>query len=454
MEEEAALLEHLTVKKSTALTLKTFTLLLFKGVLAPLMVLFIMSCLLAFFLSFLNSYFLMNDLISARVGIIYEPIATFLAGIGAQLLSEYGSQALSIVGLCLILAVVMLIQTGRVKLRSLYMTMVGFMLICSLLASFGIAYEVYLVMVSGPSKLRSKMLRILGYEFIGLYVLILFGIFNDFSSHYEKLHNQGKEVPWFFSAIVFKIQKTLCDQNLMATARHLPAYMFIIFVASQYNCIVLLFIIDIFGLEKSFGSGRKARLVALVTSGVITGCISLSIIAKSRRSPTEVHSIFTRDMYIHVVSLGVAVCAIMVSEMIGFLVQLATGYSDAYEPIVYKTTVLTLLTAIMCACIYFKLTGTYFADLCTGIWKSRTPPPPPTEDTALLADTQPTDPYDIAKLENATERNESWGPTNSIAIPGTDTSRDNTSYILLADSESGDMPMGAYKTSNSRTQCL
>ena len=145
----------------------------------------------------------------------------------------------------------------------------------------------------------------------------------------------------------------------------------------------------------------------------------------------------------------------MVSLMIGSLVQLATGCSDAYAPIVYKTTVLTLLTAMMCACIYFKLTRTYFADLFTETVESRTPPPPPsTEDTALLADTQPTDPYNIAKLENATEHNESWGPRSSIAITGTDTSRDNTSYILLADSESGDMPMGAYKTSNSRTQCL
>ena len=36
---------------------------------------------------------------------------------------------------------------------------------------------------------------------------------------------------------------------------------------------------------------------------------------------------------------------IVVSGMIGFLVLLATGCSDAYEPIVYKTAVLTLLTA-------------------------------------------------------------------------------------------------------------
>ena len=145
----------------------------------------------------------------------------------------------------------------------------------------------------------------------------------------------------------------------------------------------------------------------------------------------------------------------MVSQMIGSLVQMATGCSDAYAPIVYKTTVLSLLTAMMCACIYFKLTGTYFANLYTETTKSRTPPPPPsTEDAALLADTQPTDPCDIARLENATEHNESWGPTDSIAITGTGTSRDNTSYRLLSDCEIGEMPMGAYKTSNSRTQCL
>ena len=226
-----------------------------------------------------------------------------------------------------------------------------------------------------------------------------------------------------------------------------------IYMVSQCNCIILQSIINIFDLELSFGS--RGKTVVLATSVVITGCICLSIIAKSRPSFSEVHSIFTRDMNIYIVSLGVAVGAIMVSLMIGFLVQLATGCSDAYEPIVYKTAVLTLLTAMMCACIYFRLTGTYFADLCTEMEKSWTPPPPPTtEDTALLADTQPNDPYNIAKLENATEHNESWGPTSSIAITGTNTSKGNTSYILLADFESGDMPTGAYKTSYSRTQCL
>ena len=145
----------------------------------------------------------------------------------------------------------------------------------------------------------------------------------------------------------------------------------------------------------------------------------------------------------------------MVSLMIGSLVQLATGCSDAYAPIVYKTTVLTLLTAMKCACIYFKLTGMYFADLFTETVESRTPPPPPsTEDTALLADTQPTDPYDTAKLEKVSELNESWGPTNIIAITGTNSSRDNTSYRLLVEPESGEMHMSVYTTSNSRMQCL
>ena len=210
-----------------------------------------------------------------------------------------------------------------------------------------------------------------------------------------------------------------------------------IYMVRQCNAIILFFIIyDVFDLQKSFESRRENRLLVSVTSGVITGCICLSIIAKSRPSYTELHSIFKQDMYVYTVSLGVAVGAIMVSEMIGSLVQLATGCSYAYAPTVYKTTVLSLLTVMMCACIYFKLTGVYFADLYTEMVKSRTPPPPSTEDTALLADTQPTDPCDIAKLENVTEHNESWGPTDSIAITGTATSRDNTSYRLLPDSES------------------
>ena len=177
------------------------------------------------------------------------------------------------------------------------------MLICYLPGTFGIAYEVYLVMVSGPSKLKSKMLRILGYEIIGFYVSILHGFFNILSSDYEKLHNEGKEVPWFFSAIVFKIKKTLSFQNLPATACHLPAYIDMIFTVSLCNCFILFSIIYLFDLQLSFGSERKTAFVVLITSVVITRCICLSIIAKSRPSFTEVHSIFTRDMKVYNVSL-------------------------------------------------------------------------------------------------------------------------------------------------------
>ena len=125
MEEEAALNEPLTVKKSTALTLDPHGLNLetFTFYLIVLMVLFIMNCLLALYLSYLNSLFLMWDVISAQLDIMYEPFVSFLAGIGAQLLSAYGSQALSIFGLCLILAIVMLIRSVRVTTKSLWMSM-------------------------------------------------------------------------------------------------------------------------------------------------------------------------------------------------------------------------------------------------------------------------------------------------------------------------------------------
>ena len=464
MEEGAVLSEPLAVKKPAALNLNT-RILTFLETLIILMFLFLINCLLALLLFSWNASFLMGTEISARYGTIDGPISTTLAGIGAQLLSEYGSQTLSIFGLCLILAVAMLIRTGRVTMMSLCMTFTGSLFIFSLIDTFGKAYEVYLVMAPEPSKLRSKMVRILGYEFFGFYVSVLFGAINNLSPHYEKLHSEGKEVPWFFSAIVFKIKKTLLFENLTlncenltATARHLASYIYMIYMVPQlylYISYVIMSMINIFGLVESFGSEKKAIFLILATGGVITGCICLSIIAISRPSFTELHSIFTRDMFVFTVSLFVAWCAIMVSQMVGFLVQMATGCSDAYAPIVYKTSVLSLLTAMMCACIHFKLTGTYFADLYTEFEKSLTPlPAPSAEDTTLLADTQPTDPCDIARLENVTEHNESWGPTGSIATTGTGTSRDNTSYRLLPDSEIGEMPMGAYKTSNSRTQCL
>ena len=116
MEEEGtALNEPLSVKKPTAITLTTLNILFLGVLLTLLMVLFIIHCLLALFLSYFNSLYLMGDVISARFNIIYEPFVTFLAGIGAQLLSIFG--------LCLILAVVMLIRSGRVTTKSLWMSM-------------------------------------------------------------------------------------------------------------------------------------------------------------------------------------------------------------------------------------------------------------------------------------------------------------------------------------------
>jgi hypothetical protein len=98
MEEGAVLNEPLAVKMSAVLTLKT-RIITFLEPLIILLFLYLINCLLALLLLAWNTSFLMGTEISARYGIIDGPVSTSLAGIGAQLLSEYGSQTLAIFGL-------------------------------------------------------------------------------------------------------------------------------------------------------------------------------------------------------------------------------------------------------------------------------------------------------------------------------------------------------------------
>jgi hypothetical protein len=398
-----------------------------------LFALFLLNFLLALYLSFINAYFVMSDRIRSRVFMILRPTAAYLSGVVVQIYSFFGSQALSIFGLGLILALVVLNRTGRVTIKRLFMSFSGALLI--LMAPFvsAIFCEVYLVMCSGPSELRSKMLRILGYEFIGFYVLVTLSGVYGVVPYYKKLHDEGREVPWFFSAIVFRITR------IMTTARHLPMNIFQTCYASHILHGDVTIILDLITSGKL--SARNIRHISIAISGVIMASIIVSIVASSRPSFTELGSIFSRDMFIYTVNICLVLLALITSSIIGSLVVLTTRCSAEYTPIVYKSTTLIVLTAMMCACIYFKVTMAYFADLYTEVTTSRTQPPPAVKAVALLADTgcgsQSTDRCGIALLEDATVHNESWGLTGSATITGT--SRENASYQLLKDSECGEM---------------
>ena len=63
----------------------------------------------------------------------------------------------------------MLKWTGRATVAGISVSVVAMIFTLGITGPFAM---IFLVMTSGPSKLRNEMLRILVYEFIGLYVLV------------------------------------------------------------------------------------------------------------------------------------------------------------------------------------------------------------------------------------------------------------------------------------------
>ena len=200
---------------------------------------FIVFCLINFFLAvillFYNSVFMMpENILRERMWTMYGPTFNFLFGICVHIQSVCGSQALSIIGLCLILGLVVLKWTGRVTVVGISVSTMAMILPLGIPYLSATICELFLVMTSGPSKLRNEMLRILVYEFIGFYVLVTPVIFYVVCSFYKKNHDDGREVPWFFSAITFRILETINTFNfmsLMTKARYLPINAFMTYYA-------------------------------------------------------------------------------------------------------------------------------------------------------------------------------------------------------------------------------
>ena len=199
---------------------------------------FIVFCLINFFLALTLLFwfvsFMMKDIIGERTWTMYGPTFIFLLGICVQIQSACGSQALSIIGLCLILGLVVLKWTGRVTVVGISVSTMAMILPLGIPYLSATICELFLVMTSGPSKLRNEMLRILVYEFIGFYVLVTPVIFYVVCSFYKKNHDDGREVPWFFSAITFRILETINTFNfmsLMTKARYLPINAFMTYYA-------------------------------------------------------------------------------------------------------------------------------------------------------------------------------------------------------------------------------
>ena len=395
---------------------------------------FILFCLFNFCLAVMllwNASTMMQDYLDQRMTTTF----TFLIGICVQIHSVCGSQALSIFGLCLILGLMVLKWTGRVTVVGITVGMSAMILSLGITGLSGMICEFSLVMTSGPSKLRSEMLRILVYGFIGIYVLVSPVIFYVVCSFYKRNHDEGREVPWFFSAIAFRILETMNTFNvvsLMTKARYLPINAFLTYYTFQSIQNHLLEVHIDFLHGTSYDCGRKRPSVQLAITGVIMVSTVLSIIASSRPTFSKLGAIYYRDMRLYMTSLFVIFYAVLATKMILFLIQQATGCSAGNWSIVRKPVLFTVFTSAMCACFYYKES--------IALWSHNdfdARPPPPTEATTLLVHTgcesQSTDRCTPSLLKNTTANSESWGLTGSTAVTGT--SRSNTSYQPLLDSE-------------------
>jgi hypothetical protein len=433
MDADSSPHEPLVIGKSTNVS-KTYM-----GALGHLTVFLTINLFVAVLLSYLNAAYVMREelesLLLKNTGGLFASIIDFRLETPSIL-----GQALSIFGLCFIVARVKLIWTGRVTRPNMVLPVILTSIMFSSIVIELLTAEMVVTMIFVPSKLRSKMLLILGYELIGFYVLTTSTVSYDVCSQYNKLHNEGREVPWSFSVIISRIMDSFISMTSVS------AYILNAFF-TVYSILIGIYVIFFLGTS----SGRydiSAGLASLAITGVIVASIILSIIASSLPSFKELDTIFRRHMRFY--TLNLFLFTLQASSMIGFMMKQSTGCSGAIASIVYKSTVLIVLTAVMVACFYFKLTMAYFFDLHTADLRSLNRLPL-TEAAAPLAvsgcESQSTDRCTTAELEDATAHNEIWRLTGSTAITGI--SSKETLYNLLPDSESEELSISACEISNS-----
>ena len=170
MDADASLLEPLAAETPTEakVTAQPTTSMSTRSRFIIVIFLLTLNLFLAASLSFLNALSLMQDKITIRTSSMYGPIFKFIFGLDVQI-----HQVLSIFVLGLTLGLVVLTSTGHLNVKVIILMPVVTGYLFGISGLYAVAYELYAVMVSGPSKLRSEMLYILGYEFIGYYAIFL-----------------------------------------------------------------------------------------------------------------------------------------------------------------------------------------------------------------------------------------------------------------------------------------
>ena len=167
-----------------------------------LLFIFITTFFLVVFFSMINVIAVLNDQLGHRLKVMIEPLGILILGVVDQLNTDFGSNASKIVGLCSIVILIALIWAGRVTRRGALKAVCMFLSLVAIFVFAGAACEFYLVLDLGPSKLRNKMLSILGYEVGGFYLFLASGFADKIDDHYKKEQAVGRPVPWVFSAII------------------------------------------------------------------------------------------------------------------------------------------------------------------------------------------------------------------------------------------------------------
>ena len=370
---------------------------------------------------------------------------------GNQLNTDFGGHALKVVGTCSIVILIALIWAGRVTRRGALKAVCTFLSLAAIFVFAGAACEFYLLLDSGPSKLRNKMLSILGYEIAALYLTFALVSVRILGDYYKKEQAEGRPVPWIISNVTAFIG--------ILVKNYLPIQML-------YACLGTVVIV----IGDSYIDGYRAyrhkhQYFELEITCAILISIIISIVASAGPSYTDLEAIMNRDLFKYAVCNVFLVIALLTSGLISTMVLQTTKCQAACATTVHMSTVLCVFITILCICKYFKVTPTSLSNFVGRSYamieaRQTEPPLPPaeTELDTLRIDTDcesKSSNQDDEQLNDITADKKSWGlagcTATATATAITGTARDNTSYTLLSDTESGEMSI---RTSERRTQCI
>ena len=426
-----------------------------------LLVIFVYTLFLVVFFSTINVILVLTDQLGHRLKVMIEPLGVLFLGVSDQLNTDFGSHVLEVVGLCSIVVLIALIWAGRVTRRGVLKAVCTFISLAAIFVFAGVVCEFYLVLDLGPSKLRNKMLSILGYEIAGAYLILALTGVQSTGDHYKKEQAEGRPVPWYLPAIIWRITYVMAFiEILMKNNAH---------IWISYSCLkIMVTLIPGTFIDGFWAYDQKYKHFVFEITCAILIAIIASIVASAGPSSTDLGAIMDRDLFKYAVCNVFFVIALLTALSIGKVVVQTTKCSAVYTSTVYKSTVLCVFIIILCICKYYKVTPTNLSDFVGRSYAmiaarlGRTPPPAPplppaeTELDKLLTDADcgtTSSSQDDEQLNDITAHKKSWGLAGFTATVTaiTGTTRDNESYTLLSDTESGEMSI---RTSERRTECI